>query len=226
MKLAQYKTLLDSTTHDHLGYKDESKSRYQSFKKCIDYLGSVTDPEVLELGTSHSYVSGGFEGCDIDDQKYWDPNDFSKWDFGAGVFTLIFGQTGCKMTTVDIISDHIKRCKIMTDSLHIRCDHIVSDSTKFLSTTNKQFDLIYLDAGYFALETYDLQLKEAQTIVSRNLLKPGGLILIDDVKNPTVRKLNIDPNNNYGRSDKSLPYLLANGFDLIFEGYQYILRSK
>lgn len=226
MNLEQYKDLLDRNTNDGMGYEDESKSRYQSFKICLDFLNTIPNAEVLELGTSRSFVGGAFIGCNSDDTKYWDPNNFAKWDFGAGVFTLIFGQTNCQLTTVDLISDHLKRCKIMTDSLGIKCNHTLSDSIKYLSNINKAFDLIYLDTGdMFPIEPAEnLQLEEAKIIISRNLLKQNGLVLIDDVLNHTPRSLG-NANNKYGKSTKSLPYLLSNNFQTLFEGYQYILKK-
>jgi hypothetical protein len=222
--IEQYKQLLDYNTNNEMGFEDESKSRYQSFTKCLEHLANVPSPNILELGTTRSFVGGAFVGCNSDDSKYWNPNDFTKWDFGAGAFTLVIGQK-YPLTTVDLIGDHIKRCKIMTDSLHIKCSHVISDSIKFLSTTNRTYDLIYLDTGdMWPIEpTEELQLREAQIIVERKLLNPAGILLIDDVLNHTPHKLG-NSNNRYGKSTKSLPYLLSNGFRLLFEGYQYILE--
>ena len=226
MNLEQYKNLLDHNTNDAMGYEDESKSRYQSFKKCLEFLKTIQTPEVLELGTSRSFVGGAFIGCNSDDPKYWDPNDFTKWDFGAGAFTLIFGQTNCNLTTIDLMEDHIKRCKIMTNSLNIKCNHVVSDSVKFLTNTTGKYDLIYMDTGdMFPIEpSENLQLEEARIIVERKLLNPNGWILIDDVLNNTPRSLGV-LDNKYGKSTKSLPYLLSNNFKLLFEGHQYILSA-
>ncbi len=225
--IEQYKKFLDHDTNDGMGHEDESKSRYQSFKKCIDFLSVKSNPEVLELGTSRSFVGGAFVGCNSDDTSYWNPNDFTKWDFGAGVFTLIFGQTNCRLTTVDLISEHIKRCKIMTDSLNIKCNHVVSDSTAFLENTQKKYDLIYLDTGdMWPIEpSENLQLEEAKIIIERNLLSIDGIILIDDVLNHTPKKLG-NLNNKFGKSTKSIPYLLSNNFKIMFEGYQYILQKS
>ncbi len=227
MNLEIYKNLLDHNTNDGLGYVDESKSRFYSFKKCLDFLETIQQPEVLELGTTRSFVGGAFEGCNSDDPKYWNPHDFTKWDFGAGAFTLIFGQYNYKLTTVDIIGDHVRRCKIMTDSLNIKCNHVISDSVSFLLNTNNKYDLIYLDTGdMFPIEpSENLQLEEAKIIVGRELLKLNGLILIDDVLNHTPRSLG-NVNNKYGKSTKSLPYLLDHNFRIVFEGYQYILKVK
>lgn len=228
--LEDYKSLLDRNTFDGLGYEDEVKSRYHSFKYCLDYLNTLDQPEVLEIGTTRSYVGGAFEGCNSNDVKYWDKNDFNKWDFGAGAFTLVSGQllnNKCNLTTLDLISDHIKRCKTMTDSLGIKCQHIVSDSVSYLKTTNKKYDLIYADSGDMTPISPSIQLQKAEMemIVQRQLLKPGGLILIDDVLNKTPRDYG-EVNNTLGKSQEAIPYLLSQGYNCVFEGYQYIFKTQ
>lgn len=226
MILEQYKPLLDHNTFNAMGIEDEPQSRYYSFKKCLDFLSIIANPEVLELGTCRSFVDGAFEGCNSDDPKYWNPNDFTKWDWGAGCFSLVFGQNNYNLTTVDLVREHIKRCKTMTDSLNIKCDHIVADSINFLRGTSKKFHLIYVDTGdMWPIEpTAKLQLEEIKIIYERDLLHSKGLLLIDDVKNKTPRDYG-DINNMLGKSKYSLEYLKEKNFELIFEGYQYILQK-
>jgi len=226
LQLEQYKPLLDQNTMDAMYHGDLSQSRYQSFKICLEKISKLPKPKVLELGTCRSYVSGAFEGCNSDDPKYWNPNDFSKWDWGAGCFCLVFGQVNCDLTTVDICDAHIKRCKTMTDSLKIKCRHVISDSLKFLRETPDKYDLIYLDTGDMTpiIPSIELQFGEAEIIKSRDLVKSGGLILIDDVKNKTPREYG-DITNTLGKSQRSVPFLLNNGFKCIFDGYQYILQK-
>lgn len=227
--LEDYKQLLDQNTNEGMGFDDLSKSRYQSFKFCLDYLNTIAQPEILEIGTTRSYVGGAFPGCNENDPKWWSKDDFSKWDFGAGAFTLVFGQLlngKGSLTTLDLISDHIRRSKRMTDSLGIKCEHVVSDSVAYLQRTDKKYDLLYADSGdmHPIIDSIKLQLKEVQVIKERNLMKPGGLILIDDVLNKTPRDFG-DTTNTLGKSQESIPYLLANGFKTVFEGYQYILQA-
>jgi hypothetical protein len=223
------KPYLDLGTNEGLRYNDTSKSRYVSFKFCLNHLLSIKNPCILELGTCRSFVDGKFEGCNEDNTKYWNPTDFSKWDWGAGCFSLIFGQlaNNCDLTSVDLMASHVKRCKLMTSSLNIKCDNVVSDSIEFLKNTNKKFDLIYLDTGdMHPIEpSEDLQLAEAQVIVEKNLLNADGLILIDDVLNGTPREQG-NLTNTLGKSTKSIPYLLNNGFKTVYEGYQYILKKE
>lgn len=225
--LEKYKDLLDLGSFEGLRYNDEKKSRYESFKYCLEFLKNISDANVIELGTCRSFVDGKFEGCNSDDSSYWNPDDYSKWDWGAGCFSLVFGQlVNCKLTTLDLMESHIRRCKIMTNSLGISCNHVVSNSVSFLETTNEKYDLIYLDTGdmWPINNTCSLQLKESQIIVERDLLNPGGIILIDDVLNGTPREMG-DINNKLGKSEESIPYLVQKGYDIIFEGYQYILKK-
>lgn len=222
MLLDKYKKYLDIGTNEGLRDDKPELSRYESFKYCIEKLQPGAN--VLELGTSRSYVDGKYEGCNSDDKKYWKPNNPEFWDFGGGCFSLIFGQLGYNLTTLDLIASHIARCKIMTDSLGIKCNHVVSDSCEFLKNTNEKYDLIYLDTcDMMPVENAEaVQLEEAKLIVERNLLKPEGMLLIDDVLNLTPKEHG-HVNNTLGKSTKSLPYLLDNGFKVVFKGYQYIL---
>lgn len=228
-KLENYKDLLDLGSFEGLRYEDHSKSRYKSFKMCLEFLSNRENPNILELGTSRSFVDGKYEGCNSDDVKYWDQRDFKKWDWGAGCFTVVFGQLANyeNLITLDLIDAHIIRCRTMTNSLNIKCHHIVSDSTRFLNETSMKFDLIYLDTGdMWPIEsTCNLQLREAEIIVERRLLKEGGILLIDDVLNGTPREMG-DLDNKLGKSEHSIPYLLRNGYEIVFEGYQYILKKS
>ena len=228
--LVSYQKFLDAGTNEGLRFKDENLSRYVSFLHCWLCLVSMPAPDILELGTTRSFVGGAHPGCNSSDIKYWDKDAIENWDWGAGCFTLLFGlmlKDFAKLTTVDLIKSHITRCKHMTDSLGLtNVNHVVSDSLDFLGKTDKKFDLIYLDTGdMWPIEsTQELQLQEAKLIVERDLLKPGGLLLIDDVLNGTPREQGA-VDNKYGKSELSLPYLESQGFKIEFKGYQYILTK-
>ena len=147
-------------------WQDDLKSRYYSFKAAIDYLSVLPSPKLLELGTCHSFVTGGLPGCDDPDPKYWVPNDPSRWDWGAGAFTLVFGLQGFHITTLDFDAKAIAKDKVMTSSLGIDCEHIVSDSVSFLMSTPETYDLIYMDTGWCdgdsLIVTLDLQKKRGR----------------------------------------------------------------
>jgi hypothetical protein len=219
--MEKYKKYLDEATNNGLGYDDVSLSRYISFSICRDNLNK--NSKILELGTTRSFVDGKYEGCNLDDLKYWKKNNPEMWDWGAGCFTILFGEYN--LTSVDLIESHVKRSKHMTQSLGLNIKYAVSDSINYLNSTNEKFDLIYLDTGdMHPIEpTIELQLQEAIIIVEKKLLNNNGKILIDDVLNATPR--NFGKNNKYGKSEKSIPYLLKNGFKISFSGYQYILEK-
>jgi len=116
------------------------KSRYYSFKYCFQYFNKK-NPVIVELGTSRSFVDGRFEGCNSDDVKYWDKNDPEKWDWSAGFFTKVFSNLfpNTEIHTVDLMKNHIDRCKIMTNDKKNIIYHVAS-SEDFLNTFDKKID--------------------------------------------------------------------------------------
>lgn len=252
--LNKYKEFLDAGTNEGLRYNDETKSRFVSFSKCLELLNKQLtakniEPMILELGTCRSFVDGKFEGCNSDDKKYWQPNNPEFWDWGAGCFSILMRLClpNANIVTLDLIPSHLERCKHMhstlapgTENKIVNCIEYpngtftrfsYNDSVDFLTTNGKNnpqnADLIYIDTGdmWPIQPTCELQLAEAKAIVENDILAPGGIILIDDVLNGTPREQG-DVNNKLGKSELSIPYLLANGFEIVFEGYQYILQKK
>jgi len=202
------------------------KSRYYSFKYCFQYFNKK-NPVIVELGTSRSFVDGRFEGCNSDDVKYWDKNDPEKWDWSAGFFTKVFSNLfpNTEIHTVDLMKNHIDRCKIMTNDKKNIIYHVAS-SEDFLNTFDKKIDLLYLDTGDMTPieETAQLHLREAKIIVRKKMINNGGIILIDDVKSVTPKQNG--EISDFGKAKYSLPYFLENGFEIVINEYQTILRKK
>ena len=130
--------------------------------------------------------------------------------------------------TIDLISSHIERCKRMTSDFPHLLHYHVASSLDYLRSCEfpNGIDLLYLDTGdMHPIEpTALLQLEEAQIIVERNLLAPNGIILIDDVRNQTPKKFG--ETSDLGKSKYALPYLLENGFEVVMDGYQTVLKRK
>ena len=103
---------------------------------------------------------------------------------------------------------------------------INSISEDYLKNTDKKYDVIYLDTGDMTPieDTSLLQLIEANQIVERNLLNINGLLIIDDVRNPTPKIAG--ETNNLGKAKYSIPYLLENNFEIVMDEYQVILKKK
>ncbi len=234
-QLAPYKNFLQQGTYEGTDWSQLPRvpaSRYESFKVTFEYLAAMNHPLVIvELGTSRSFNHGGLIGCNSDDTSYWMPYNPATWDWGAGFFTrmaaLALANYPVTIHTVDLVSAHINRCKYMTsDFPYIR--YHVSDSVIFLKKCHfpSGIDLLYLDTGDMTpLEpTARLQLEEAKVIVERNLIAPQGYILIDDVRNQTPKKFG--ETSDLGKAKYSLPFFLENGFELVMDEYQVLLRRK
>jgi hypothetical protein len=205
-------------------------SRYHTFKYCIEAIRKNNYQTIVELGTSRSFVDGQYEGCNSNNTKYWEPNNPVKWDWSAGFFTYVFGEEihhkPSILHTVDIESDHIKRCELMTRAFSENIKYYVSSSEDFLKNFQQKIDLLYLDTGDMTpIEvTAQLHLREAKIIVERNILNDNGLILIDDVRNPVPKKFG--EKSDLGKAKYSIPYFLQNGYKIIMDELQVILQKQ
>jgi len=231
--LSQHSSLLDKANDYY--YSDEEsityygrkpKSRYWSFRKAVDHLTNLNRPLIIvELGTSRSFVDGRFPGCNSNDTTFWDPAKPEKWDWSAGLFTRVFAKSFPQaiVHTVDMCSSHIARCKHMNSD----CTNIVyhvTTSEEFLKTFDQKIDLLYLDTGdMIPIEpTAQLHLREARLVVRRNLVKPDGIVLIDDVRNLAPKRAGEE--SDYGKAKYSIPYFKQNGYINVFDEYQVILK--
>lgn len=230
--LNKYAGYLEKGTYDGQDFsyfQPTPKSRYHSFKMAFEYFESINGKTIVELGTTRSFVHGGLVGCNSNDTRYWTPNNPENWDWGAGGFTLMASEClrhlNPKFYTVDLAWEHIERCKVMTRQYNI--NYVVDDSRVFLQFLDpKSVDLLYLDTGDMTpIEpTARLQLDEARIIVERNLISDNGIIVIDDVRNPTPKKFG--EKSDLGKSKYALEYLTTHGFEIIYDEYQVILKRK
>ena len=230
-KIFPYKKFLHNGTYDHQDwskFKILPKSRYYTFKRAFEHFANIKGKVIVELGTSRSFVHGGRIGCNNGDIRYWYPNNPENWDWGAGFFTRVvataLNHLSPQIHTVDIISEHIRRCKIITKKFERIINYHVCSSLTFLNEFNNKIDLLYIDTGDMTpIEpTAILQLEEAKIIVNRNLISKNGIILIDDVKNQAPIKFG--ETSSLGKAKYSIPYFLKNGFEIIENEYQVILK--
>ncbi len=231
--LGRYKEFLEHGTLDHQDWSSFAaipKSRYYTFKKAFELFEEQKGRVIVELGTTRSYVHGGSKGCNTDDARYWTPDQPENWDWGAGSFTRVAAECLEHLNpifyTVDLDEKHINRCKLITAPFSYFIKYHVTSSLTFLNTFSGKIDLLYMDTGDMTpIEpTAQLSLEEAKIVVRRNLIAPGGLILIDDVRNQTPKQYG--DTSGLGKAKYSLPYLLENGFEMIEDEYQILLRKK
>jgi predicted O-methyltransferase YrrM len=105
-------------------------------------------------------------------------------------------------------------CRPFADRVRFRA----TLSSLHLASCRPGYDLIYMDHGETGPETAELHRHDAELIVQRSLLRPGGLILIDDQ--------NVGEGIP-GKGSLSIPYLLSQGFQLLTppESYQALLQA-
>jgi predicted O-linked N-acetylglucosamine transferase (SPINDLY family) len=195
--------------------------RFQTFKSAFDAFAEIKGKVIVELGTSRSFVPAGVEGSAVNDSKYCDVNNPGKWDWGAGIFTRMCAMHleayKPEIHTVDISSDAIEICKVITsDYSHLISYHVMT-SEDFLMRYNGKIDFLYMDTGESDEQADKLHLKEAQIALSRKLFSENAIILIDDVNNPGI---------NLSKGRYSIPFLYQNGFQLKFFDYQILLQRN
>jgi len=230
-KLSPFKELLINHTYAHHTWPSKKpKSRYYTLKKSFELFEKINGNIIVELGTTRSFMHGGLIGCNSDDASYWHPEEPADWDWGAGCFTLMTSicleHLNAYIHTVDIEKKHIERCKIITNPFSKNISYHVSSSENFLRNFNEKIDFLYIDTGDMTPieKTAQLQLREAKIIIEKNLINDNGIILIDDVKNPTPKIYG--ETSDYGKAKYSLPYFLNHGFIIIENEYQVLLQKK
>jgi hypothetical protein len=196
-----------------------------TFSYCLDFLNKKKNVNILELGTTRSFVDGKYKGCFENDIKYFELYNYEKWDWRAGIFTKYFSdllRTDYKLTTVDLSPKSIDICKKITYDNRTNIEYICDYSENILKNTpKKSLDLLYIDTGDMDEFTAELHKREAILIVKHDILKDDGIILIDDVKNPC----NDFSKEKYGKHKYSLPYFFENGYKYIMDEYQVILEK-
>lgn len=233
-KLSCYKDFLEQGTYDGQDwskFKRMPLSRYFTFRRAFEHFEQNNGKVIVELGTSRSFTHGGHIGCNLDDPRYWFPKNPEHWDWGAGFFTRMAAESlqhlNPKIHTIDIMHQHIQRCKVMTADFKDMIKYHVCSSLDFLRRCKAEsIDLLYLDTGdMWPIDpTAELQLEEAKILVERNVLTKNGLLLIDDVQNQTPVKFG--ETSGLGKSKYAIPYLLEHGFEIVENEYQVILRKK
>lgn len=234
--LNKYKKYMDECMYPYFSKKTfielyglMPKLRYHTLLKSLELFYENHGKNIVELGTTRSFVDGQYPGCNTDDVKYWEPENPDIWDWSAGCFTYLIGniiqKSDCELTTVDLDPSHINRSKHITKDLK-NINYVVTFSENYLSNLDKKIDFLYMDTGDMTpIEpTAQLQLREAIILVEKNLISKNGIILIDDVKNP-VPKIVAGEESNYGKAKYSIPYLLNNGFKLVMDEYQVLLQK-
>ena len=193
----------------------------KSFELIMKHINTQEIYNIVEFGTSRSYVNGDIKGCLDPNPIYWHPDNPEKWDWGAGVFTKVFSDNlihnkcNFNLYTVDPDENAIKIVNTMIDDSIKNKVIIIKDySTNFLQNIKFKIDFLYMDHMESSEEACKQHYIDAKYIVENDLMNSNSIILIDDCKT-----------NSHNKSKYSIPYLLDNGFKLILNEYQCLLTK-
>ncbi len=200
-------------------YKQYLGNRFNTLRYAFESFKTNAGQTIVELGTSRSFVSGGNEGCMSSDRKYWKPNDPSKWDWGAGIFTRMCAMhlqaSRPEIHTVDCDPNAIEISKVISAEYRELITYHVVTSESFLKSFEGKIDFLYMDAGETQNGAAQLHLRESKIAIDRGLFSAKAIVLIDDV---TI------PGRKESKGTHSIPYLTAHHFKVQRLDYQAVLQ--
>lgn len=143
--------------------------------------------------------------------------------FGDGWSTLNWEyyarKTGSKVYVVDIDENHLNQSKkIVPPSEFV--EYTKDDSVHYLANFPGKIDLLFLDSFDYCGDEENIKACHKhslnEVIASWNKLNDKAFILIDDVFNDQWA----------GKGELSIPYLLANGFKLMYYTDSQVLLQR
>lgn len=196
-------------------YFDRRKNTFEkSYELILNNINN--DYNIVELGSSRSFVSGGIQGCMSPNEQYWYPDEPSKWDWGAGIFTKVFAENlkekNYKMYTIDPDTN----ANSIVNTMCKEYPHVIIKkdySTNFIKSFNEKIDFLYMDHMETSEEGALQHLEDAKIIIEKNLMNKNGIILIDDIGSESL----------YGKGKYSIPYLLKNNYKILIHEYQVLM---
>jgi len=148
-------------------------------------------------------------------------NDESK--FGDGWSTLNWkyysDKTKSKVFVVDINTGHIEKSKQIVPESDLITYHL-SDSVEFLRVFDKKIDVLFLDSFDYCGDAENITACHNHSLnevhAAWDKLNKNCFVLFDDVF----------AENWHGKGFLAIPYLLANGFNLVYQFDQQALLQR
>ena len=192
----------------------------KSYELMCNFINKNKIYNIVELGSSRSYVNNNYKGCMSSNIQYWKPNDPHIWDWGAGIFTKVFSDNLLDKNYMLYTIDPDINANIITKNMCKNNNKVLviqNTSTDFLKNFDKKIDFLYMDhleSDPNNVENTALtHLHDIKIILDRNLKSDNGIILIDDVGEHYFN----------GKGKYSIPFLLQNGYQILIQEYQALL---
>lgn len=117
---------------------------------------------------------------------------------GSGGIGLEFASRGSQnVTAVDLSPVTAKYLKQVTEQLQLNQFTILKgDALKFVQNTTESYDVIFADPPY-AMQNID---EIINVVFANNLLKEGGVLIIEHDKNVRLTTQNLKETRKYGHS--------------------------
>lgn len=170
--------------------------RNNSFLKVIDILEKTYKEPIIIVET----------GCIrnvTEESKFGDGWSTLNWEYYAK-------KTNSKVYVVDINEGHLKQSKIIVQPSEY-VEYFKDDSVHFLQNFDKKIDLLFVDSYDYCGDEENIRKCHNHSlneiIAAWDKLKEHCFILIDDV----FSNITWD-----GKGKLSIPYLLKNGFEVVY----------
>jgi len=220
-KVIDYTKLLQFIPMIYSSFFEKRQNTFiKSFQIILEKLLNRNNTyNIVELGSSRSFVNGNMDGCLSSDINYWHPYEPCKWDWGAGIFTKVFCENlmnkNYNLYTIDPDKNANTIVKIMCQN-NENVKVVADISTNFLTNFSGKIDFLYMDHMETSEEAAILHLNDIKLVIDRNLMSYDGVILIDDV----------GENIYNGKGKYTIPYLLQNNYEILIHEYQVLLKRN
>jgi len=169
--------------------------RNNSFLKVLDILENTYNHPITIVET----------GCIrnvTEESKFGDGWSTLNWDYYAR-------KTNSKVYVVDIDENHLNQSKkIVPPSYYV--EYAQDDSVNYLQNFDKKIDLLFVDSFDYCGDEENIRACHNHSLneikAAWDKLNEHCFILVDDVFNDQWA----------GKGELSIPYMLANGFELVY----------
>lgn len=201
-------------------YFDRRKNTFEkSHQLILDAIENDKEYNIVELGSSRSYVNGDYPGLCNSNDIFWKSDKPHMWDWGAGIFTKVFSDNlegkNYKLYTIDPNEDANKIVSTMcrdNNKVIVKSGY----STDFLRTIDFKIDFLYMDHMESSEEASLKHLEDCKLIVEKDLMSKNAIILIDDV----------GENMYHTKGKYSIPFLSENNYKIIIQEYQVLMQRQ